>query len=164
MYIFRVHWYCKRCDKPAVQAVRTYSQMSNPIRENIVSTINQVATDSLNKVADNMAKAIENIQRVLTSQCKFLEEKVSNLVGNTTMDTSDTGKSSVPSGVDSHAVKHETSDVFGVLKELEDRNRRKSNFLIYNLPEPTGSNRAGIDSKTVESIIQKRFCQSLVQG
>jgi len=34
---FGVHWYCKRCDKPAAHAIHTYSQMFNPIREDVVT-------------------------------------------------------------------------------------------------------------------------------
>jgi len=34
--------------------------------------------------------------------------------------------------------------------------KRKTNFLIYNLPEPTGSKCADIDRKTVESFVQKK--------
>jgi len=136
---FRDHWYCKRCDKPALHAVRTYSQMSNPIREDVVSTINQVVTDSFNKVVDKMTKAIDTIQGALTNQCKTLEDKVSSFtVDNASMDTSSqtgAGESITPSVENPQTIKHGTNDVFGVLKELEDRNRRKANFLIYNLTE-----------------------------
>jgi len=59
------------------------------MREDVVSTINQVVTDSFNKVVDNMTKAIDKIQGVLTGQCKTLEEKVSSFtVDNASMDTS----------------------------------------------------------------------------
>jgi len=68
----RVHWYCRRCDKPTVHAFCIYSQLSNPVRGDVVSTINKVVTDSLNKVVDNMAKAIDKVQGVLTSQCKSI--------------------------------------------------------------------------------------------
>ena len=37
--------------------------------------------------------------------------------------------------------------------------KRKTNFLIYNLPEPTGSKCADIDRKTVESFVQKNLMQ-----
>ena len=115
-------------------------------------------TESLNKVVDNMAQAIDKVQGTLTNHCKSIEEKVSSLtIESVTMDTSGspgTGESDAPRDMDPHA---KTNDVFGVLKEIEDRNRRKQNFLIYNLPEPTGSSRAGVDTKTVESIVQKNL-------
>ena len=108
-----------------------------------------------------MAKAIDKVQRVLTSQCKSIEEKGSNLsVESTTMDTSstpDNDKYDTPRDVDSHAVKHSASDVYGILKEIEDHNQREPNFLIYNLPEVTGPNHTGVDAKVVESIVQKNL-------
>ena len=51
--------YCKLCDKLAVQAICAYSQMYNPIREDIVGSINKVMIDSLNKVVENVAQAID---------------------------------------------------------------------------------------------------------
>jgi len=77
---FRVHWYCKKCNKPAVHAVRTYSQMSNPIRDEVVSIINKVMTDSLNNAVHNMAQTIDKFQGALTNHGKSIEEKVSSLI------------------------------------------------------------------------------------
>ena len=105
------------------------------MREDVVSTINQIVTDSFNKEVDYMTKAIDKIQGVLTGQCKTLEEKVSRFnVDNASMDTSssaDAGECIIYSVVNPQAAKHGTSDVFGVLKELEDHNKRNTNFLIY---------------------------------
>jgi len=47
---FRVHWYCKICDKPAVKAMHSYSHMSNPFREDIMNSINTIVIESFNKV------------------------------------------------------------------------------------------------------------------
>ena len=41
--------------------------MSNPIRDDVVSTINKVMTESLNKVVDNMAQATDKVQGTLTN-------------------------------------------------------------------------------------------------
>ena len=77
-----------------------------------------------------MPKAINKIQGSLTGQCKTLEEKVSSFtVDNASMDASSstgTGECIISSVVNPQAAKHGTSDVFGVLKELEDCNRRKT--------------------------------------
>ena len=79
-----------------------------------------------------MPKAINKIQGSLTGQCKTLEEKVSSFtVDNASMDASSstgTGECIISSVVNPQAAKHGTSDVFGVLKELEDCNRRKTIF------------------------------------
>ena len=91
--------------------------MSNPIREDVVSTINQVVTDSFNKVVDIMTKvlAIDKIQGALTGQCKTLEEKVSSFtINNASMDTSSStgaGECIIFSVVNPQTAKHGTSDV-----------------------------------------------------
>ena len=106
-----------------------------------------------------MTKAIDKIQGALTGQCKTLEEKVSSFtVDNVSMDTSSstgTGEFIISSVVNPQAAKPGTSNVFGVLKEHEDHSRKKTSFLIYNLPEPIGSN--CVDRKMVESLVQKNL-------
>ena len=62
------------CDKPTVHAVRTYSQMPNPIR-NVVGSLNKVMIDSLNKVAENVSQAIDKVQATFTNHCKSFEER-----------------------------------------------------------------------------------------
>ena len=82
------------------------------------------------------------------------------------MDTSsvcDTGESCAPIGVNCHTLRQGTSDVIGILEEIEDRNQRKSNFLIYNLPESTGSDRTDTDTKRVKNLVKNNLSISGVE-
>jgi len=164
-YEFRLHWYCKICDKAAVYAARTYSQMSNSIREDVVGSVNKVMVDSLNQVVNNFAEAIDKVQESFVSHCKSLEAKITSSFSTESagMDTSsahDNGEGNNPRNVNCHSTGRGTNDVIGILDEIEDRNRRKCNLLIYNLPEPTGT---GTDTKTVKNLVKNNLSISGVE-
>jgi len=69
----------------AVQAVRSYSHMSNP---DIVNSINKIMTESFNKVAENMARTVNKIEEGVANRCKSLDEQ---LTSKLTTETAGTG-------------------------------------------------------------------------
>jgi len=59
---FRVHWFCKICDKLAMNAVKSYSHMSNRLTKEITCCLNDTLVKPLNSFIESISKAVDNIQ------------------------------------------------------------------------------------------------------
>lgn len=144
---FRVHWYCKICEKPAVQAVRSYSHMSNPFREDIVNSMNKIMSESFNKVVENMTRAVNKIEEGVANRCKSLDEQLTSKLTTETTGTS----SNDHSPIDTIAA--------GVVDEQREREKRKLNLILHNVRESSkenGSSRKADDIATVTTMLQNR--------
>jgi len=58
---FRVHWFCKICDKLAMNAVKSYSHMSNPLTKEITSCINDTLVKPFNSVIESISEAVNSM-------------------------------------------------------------------------------------------------------
>ena len=126
---FRVHWYCKICDKPAVHAVRSYSHMSNSFREDIMNSINKTMVESLSKVVESMTQAINKVEESVINHCKSLDEK---LTSKPTTEAVDSGRDDIPNGTTHSSI--DTITV-GVVDEQRDQDKRKLNLILHNINE-----------------------------
>ena len=70
----RIHWFCKICDKLALNAVVSYSHMSNPLTREITSCLNDTLMKPLNTVIENVNKVVDNIQASLAISPKANDE------------------------------------------------------------------------------------------
>jgi len=65
--------------------VQTYSHISNPLVKEITSCFNDAVVKPLNKVVENVAKAVNEFQSSFSNHCKFLEEKLVAAIPSETM-------------------------------------------------------------------------------
>ena len=122
---FRVHWFCKICDKNAINAAKSYSQMTNPLTKEITSCLNDTLVKSLNSIIEDVTKAVDKIQ---TSLLKSLEDKV--------VPSKVDSSNSAVSPISSESVASLTTSLFN---EQKEREKRRMNLVLHNMPESTAS-------------------------
>ena len=117
---FRVHWFCMRCDKPALKAIRI---PTNSVSDEVIR--------SLNKVVDNVTKAVNEIRMSFENHCKTLEEKlVLPAAKEDAMDVSN-GSERVREGVSNTSHKLDNYE-----KKPYLQYDHKYNVIIFGIAEP----------------------------
>jgi len=137
----RIHWFCRICDKLAMKAVKTYSHMSNPLTKEISSCFSDTVVKPLNAVIDRVEKSVSNIQ---TRIIKSLDDKMASSATHSN------------SNVDS-STPHSNLTAADIVDEYRDRERRKLNVVVYNVPESKAedsSRRKKDDATFVNSIFE----------
>jgi len=133
----RVHWFCMICDKLAINAVKSYSHMSNPLTKEITSCLNDTLVKPLNSAIDSISKAVDNIQVSLT---KSIEQIVvpSNETSN-----------NMNSPISKESVASLTTSLFN---EQKEREKRELNLVIHNLPESTATESAARKKADIQKV------------
>ena len=124
---FRVHWFCKIYDKLAMNAVNSYSHMSNRLTIEITCCLNDTLVKPLNSVIESISKAVDNIQ---TSITKFLEHRVV---------PRDESNKTVDSPISKKSVASLATSLFN---EQKEREKRELNLVVHNLPESNATESA----------------------
>ena len=133
----RVHWFCKMCDKLAIDAV--ISHMSNQLlSKEISSCLNDTVVESLNKVVESVAETLKETQSSLSDLCKTLESKAlaPSFTAAATEAGNRDGKESVITSKCELFPSVLGKQVVNIVNEISDQDRRRCNLMVHNLPEP----------------------------
>ena len=157
----RVHWFCKVCDKLALHSVQTYSHMSNPFTKEITSCFNDTVVKSLNKMVERIDVMLNEMLSSFSDLHKSLEDRViATSPTDTTVEVVNENTENVVA-LKSESLSSAVNDqVFSIVNEISDRDSRKCNLMIHNLPEPelsSAQERVSADTKTVEALLKDKL-------
>ena len=113
--------------------------MSNPLTKEITSCLNDTLVKSLNTVIENITKTVDNLQTTLTKSLK------DNAVPNEVQPFSNPD-----SPVSSESVASLTTSL---VNEQKERDRRKLNLVLHNMPESTATARKKDDIMKIASVL-----------
>ena len=156
-----VHWFCHYCKTLALEAIRNFNSSSDTLPD----TFRKTFEESISKVIENVAKEVNKLTTSFENHCRTLVEKSASLLPkDDTMDISngveDVGNRPSNVLVYSSAVQRTSGSVMSIIDEIKDRNRRRCNLIIHNLPEPEQSSapeKAAADLKSVKNIVHDKL-------
>jgi len=95
------------------------------------------------RIAVSLSIAVKNIEAQLTDYHKAVSDMLSRDQSSSSVPISATVDSSI-----NPATVSPTSSTLSILDELADRNRRKKNIIVYNLPESAPSSKGDSEAFT----------------
>lgn len=128
-----LHWYCTVCD-PIVQ-----NKISTPSTQNPTSTFQEEIKTC---IINSMEKAIESMSQVMQASIAKTFQSFSP--------SSSSSPKSLPVVAASRSMP-EQPDVNGAIDEYLDRQRRKCNVIVRNLPEPAGKSTSECTVQDIEA-------------
>ena len=138
-----LHWFCTGCDGSVIGII-SKSTGSGSIGEVIDSAIHK-----------SLDKAMGQFIEVLTEKTKQFQQAIQTSIPTVeAMDASDVPSGSAPAPIPAHR------SVVAAVDEYVDRERRKKNLIIHNLPEPSDcpdTQRLTNDLQQVSSLLTSEF-------
>lgn len=135
----QIHWFCQVCNTKAdllIQKLQTLTTDHSHTTDTDVSNskaIAEIVTESLNKVSEQFTKALKDVKDYI--KMSLDEKNVSTNATTVSMDTSQTDTQ--PLGVINSKNLSHGGDLLEVVDEYVEREKRKNNLIVHNLPEPT---------------------------
>lgn len=179
----RMHWYCNRCEPIAVNAAKQSVKPSSGVESEYEQLDLDVMTQRVqsqitNKVTEKMNEVLQEVQKTVKAMLDSGEERIERAYRNyaevvrnqpvhveSTTTTSASNHATGGGLVDRHdKYKSKSNDTFNnteagiaAIEEMTERERRKNNLVIFNLPESTARSPKGrqeYDKSVVEELIK----------
>lgn len=128
-----LHWFCHRCDKIAINAIRSFNDESTPTSDAKIS-VTSIINTAIKALQESCQEAIYHLQNSIHT--------VPTTVDNSfEADNMDAESSTLAPGLlprpESLSVKDISQAVTSCMTEENEKQKRKLNLVVHNLPEST---------------------------
>lgn len=126
-----LHWFCSGCDQKAIDAIRSFNDDSDPIT-NIKSSFTKAINTAMKSFQEALQEVIKNFQNTIHTTL------TANPSESTSMDTE--SPILTPGLLSRHeplTVQDVSQAVSSCMSEEKEKQKRKLNLIVHNLPEST---------------------------
>lgn len=141
-----IHWYCPHCELKATGAV-TNAKYSLGKSQTPEDFINQ-------RIISSIDDALQAMNEKVVQATKAVEENVKRSYAEAVKTINVVTPPANPSGVTGTALTHNDTN----MRELQDRNERKNNLVIFGVPESESNNRDTCQNH--DAISFQEICQA----
>jgi len=155
----QIHWFCQSCEvkveQLGVQQLLVPNVVATQSSENISSNANVISSiisDALNKVVSQFTDALKETKAFIKTSIEEIVDAPTSMMDSTQQSEDQPASTSKPS---------KGQDVIAAVDEYVERERRKSNLIFHNLPEPenteTPDQKSLKDTQCVRDLVNKEF-------